>query len=77
MSKYTPTDSEMQQLNNAFVYHAPKDGQQERYIALRDAARDLAKSYLENCPPSRERSLALTHLENSNMWANAAIARGE
>lgn len=77
MTKYTPTDAEMQQINNAFVYHAPKEGQQERYIKLRDTARELAKMILENCPPTRERSLALTNLEQSNMWANAAIARGE
>lgn len=28
------------------------------------------------CPPSRERSLALTNLEQSAMWATKAIALG-
>lgn len=28
-------------------------------------------------PDSREKSLALTHLEDAVMWANAAIARNE
>jgi hypothetical protein len=28
-----------------------------------------------NCPDSREKSLAMTNLEQAVMWANAAIAR--
>jgi len=77
MDRYTPTDQEMESINNTFVYHPPKEDQQARYIGLRDRARDLALNVLKSCPPSRERSLALTHLETSNMWANASIARNE
>jgi len=29
------------------------------------------------CPDSREKSVAITKLEESIMWANAAIARNE
>ena len=64
-------------VENIFTYHPPQPGQQERYVLLRDQAKGLAKLIIGNCPDSRERSLALTKLEESIMWANAAIARNE
>lgn len=60
-----------------FTYHAPKGNQIERYEVLRDTAKKLAEDILEFTPESREQSLALTHLEQAIMWANAAIARRE
>lgn len=59
---------------NIFTYHAPKNDQQERYVALREAARHFADMITLNCPASRERSLAITCLQNTMMWANASIA---
>ncbi len=64
-------------LDNNFKHHAPKGDQQERYTALRDKAKELAALYLELVPPSRERSVALTNLEQAVFWANAGIARNE
>lgn len=64
-------------LANRFTYHAPKDGQTERYQSIRDAAHRLAEFINAQCPESREKSLAVTHLEDAVMWANAAIARHE
>jgi hypothetical protein len=64
-------------VENVFRYHTPKEGQQARYEQLRNRARNIATLILESCPNSRERSLALTKLEESIMWANAAIARNE
>ncbi|MCY9720237.1 hypothetical protein M5W76_17665, partial [Paenibacillus larvae] len=60
---------------NNFKYHAPKEGQPEKYTALREKAKDLAYLLDELCPNSREKSLAITNLEQAVMWANAAIAR--
>lgn len=74
MSKYTPTDQELVQINNTFVYHLVQEGQQERYVALREKARELAILICESCPVSREKSLALTNLQQTVMFANAAIA---
>lgn len=65
------------ELDRIFTYHAPKDGQAEMYKALRDKARELAFLISLHCPESRERSVALTQLEGSVMWANASIARSE
>lgn len=67
-----PTD-----LDNRFTYHAPKDGQVERYASIRSHARELAAHIDAECPDSREKSLAITHLEEAVMWANASIARNE
>lgn len=64
-------------LLNRFTYHPPKDGQPERYQSIRDAGLKLALLINANTPPSREQSLALTHIEDAVMWANAAIARHE
>jgi len=32
---------------------------------------------VDNVPPGREQSLALTHLEQLSMWAKAGIARNQ
>lgn len=65
------------QIENNFKYHSPQAGQPERYVLIRNAARDLATLIAENTPPSREQALAITNLEQVTFWANAAIARGE
>ncbi len=74
---YEISDKMKQQLENTFTYHAPKDDQPERYVALRNQAKQLAYDIVKNTPPSREQSLAITHLEESIFYANAAIARNE
>ncbi|MEV2353614.1 hypothetical protein ABND43_17985 [Paenibacillus larvae] len=63
------------QIENNFKYRAPKEGQPEKYAAIREKAKELAYLLDELCPNSREKSLALTNLEQSIMWANASIAR--
>ena len=62
-------------IQNNFTYHAPKEGQPEKYAALRDKAKELAYLIDEVCPDSREKSVAMTQLETAVFWANAAIAR--
>jgi hypothetical protein len=63
------------QIDNNFKYHAPKEGQPELYTAIRGKAKELAEMIADSCPGGRERSLAITKLEEVVMWANAAIAR--
>ena len=62
-------------LSNRFTYHPPKDDQPDRYQAIRTAGWKLATIINDQVPDSREKSLAITHLEEVVMWANAAIAR--
>lgn len=62
-------------IENAFTYHAPKEGQPEKYQAIREKAKELAYLIQDLVPDSREKSLAMTKLEECTMWANAGIAR--
>jgi hypothetical protein len=64
-------------IDNIFQYHAPKGTQQERYVAIREAAKQFAHLIAASTPQSREQSVALTNLQQSVMWANAAIAINE
>lgn len=64
-----------QKIESAFTYHAPEPGQLEQYTAIREKAKELAYLIDRTCPDSREKSLAMTKLEESVMWANASIAR--
>jgi hypothetical protein len=75
--KYTPSQRVQVQLDRSFLYHAPQADQVPRYNRIRSAARGFAALLAESCPESRELSLALTHLEEAVMFANAAIARNE
>lgn len=65
----------LERIENDFTYHPPKGDQAERYQQMRAMAKSLALQIVGLCPDSRERSVALTKLEESIMWANAAIAR--
>lgn len=64
-------------LDNIYKYHAPKEGQSEKYEAIRNKAKELALLIDSMCPDSRERSSSFTNLEQVVMWANASIARNE
>lgn len=62
-------------IENNFKHHTPKQGQPEKYEAIREKAKELAYLIEEVCPNSREKSVAMTNLETTVMWANASIAR--
>jgi hypothetical protein len=64
-----------QELATRFTYHAPTEDQRITYEVLRQGARDLARLIRDVTPSSREQSLAMTSLEETVFWANAAIAR--
>lgn len=63
------------QIENNFTYQPPKAGQPEKYTKIREKAKELALLIDQECPNSREKSLAMTKLEETVMWANASIAR--
>ena len=62
-------------IENNFKYHAPKEGQAEVYVEIREKAKELAYLMDEKVPNGREKSLAMTQLEQTVFWANAGIAR--
>lgn len=67
----------VEDVNKRFTYHPPKGDQPQRYVAIREKAKELALIIVQSSKPSREQSLALTHLQNCTMWANAGIACNE
>lgn len=64
-------------IEKAFTYHPPKDGQPAKYVMIRVQAKELAYMIDTHVPDSREKSLAMTKLEECVMWANAGIARND
>lgn len=65
-------------IEESFSYHAPNDEHQiARYQSLRAMAKQFAHLITAVCPASRERSLALTNLQQAVMWANSSIAINE
>ena len=71
----TPRELFIQNLENRFTYHTPKEGQHEACEQLRNKAKELALLINELCPEGREKAFSFTNLEQSVFWANAAITR--
>lgn len=73
-----PKDALRKRIENDFIYHQPNSNEViEAHEFIRKEAKHLAHELVEHCPYSRELSLALTSLEETMMWANAAIARNQ
>ena len=66
-----------EKIENNFRYHAPTLEQQAKYVRLRGEMKSIAYLIEELCPAGREKSLAMTKLEEASMWANASIARND
>ena len=64
-----------QDIENRFTYHKPTDDKAKIYPILRDKAKELAYLIESNVPNGREKSCALTKLEEVIMWANAGVSR--
>lgn len=63
-------------LKSRFTFHPPSTEQKRRnHEYIRDECHALATTINETVPDGREKSLAITHLEEVMFWANAAIAR--
>lgn len=61
-------------IEDLFTFHAPTEGQPERYINIRTAAKHLALVIVENTQPCADQSAAIRHLREAVMTANASIA---
>ena len=67
-------DEPVIQPKNPFVYQPPSELAVEVIMDIRDECKMLHDLILAKIPSCRERSLAITKLEEVSMWANKAIA---
>lgn len=66
-----------QDLDNWFSYHAPKGNQQERYVAIREKARELAELFCASSVGCADQTAALRKLRETVMAMNLTIACNE
>jgi hypothetical protein len=76
-TRYPVSEKIIKQIENTFTYHTPKGSQPERYVAIREKAKELATLMAQCVHESRELSAALTQLQLAVMLANAGIACNE
>jgi len=63
-------------IENRFAFHAATtEEKRDAHTSIRQQCRQLADALNEALPDGREKSTALTHLEEVMFWGNAAIAR--
>jgi len=68
---------ELTDFDKRFIYHAPKEGQPEKYNSIRQEGFEFADMLKGLCPQSRELDMAIVKIEEAIMWANVSIARNE
>lgn len=62
-------------IRNRFEYHAPDETKAETHKRVRQLCLAVAMDLNAMLPEGREKSSAITHLEETMFWANAALAR--
>jgi hypothetical protein len=63
------------EIRERFTYHPPSDGGAQRHRVLSESFIELAQLVDDVSPDGREKSLAMTSLEQAKFWASAAVAR--
>ena len=66
---------ERSELDSRFGYHKVSGDKMTRHESIRSVLREAAVTVNDLCPDGREKSLAVTHLEEVMFWADAAIER--
>jgi hypothetical protein len=71
-----PANRSIPDLDDRFQHHSPTSNARRRaHEMVRDECLRLAKAIDELMPHCREKSTAMTNLEQVMFWANAGIAR--
>ena len=61
-------------LDQIFTYHKPNEQQQQQYLAIRNAAKDFARTVINNTPNCADQTAALRKIREAMMVANASVA---
>lgn len=69
------TSESIADIENRFSYHKPTEKKASKHEAIRGDMLRTAHYWNGELPDGREKSLAITKLEEAMFWANAAIAR--
>lgn len=67
-------DFPFETIDQLFTYHPPQPADIEKYEAIRVAARSFAWTIRTYAPRSSDRTVAIRHIREAVMNANAAIA---
>ncbi len=73
VAQYNPTEK----IEAEFTYHPPFGTQTERYVKIRDKAKELALMIAELTPSCADQTAAIRKVREAVMTANAAIAINE
>lgn len=66
----------VEDITNRFAFHpATTEEKRNAHTSIRQTCASLALYLNDYLPEGREKSLAITHLEEVMFWGNAAIAR--
>ena len=69
------TDPVMQaKLDNWFMHHLPEGDDADLYAKIREAGKRFAEAIASLTPPSADQTVAIRHVRDAVMNANAAIA---
>jgi hypothetical protein len=63
----------MMPMDKPYAYHKPSDDGLSRINALREKFSEVERLIKETCPESRHKSVAITQLETTAMWAIKAV----
>lgn len=66
---------EQKDIDNRFTYHPPSENKATKHVMIRESGKTLTEIINEHVPDGREKSLAITKIEEAVMWANAGLAR--
>jgi len=61
-------------IERLFTYHQPTPAQEQSYLEIRSAAKDLVRIIDRHCPPGPDRTTAVRKIREGVMTANASIA---
>lgn len=63
------------EIDNRFTFHPADEDRAVKHLMIREHGKSLVEYLNENVPDGREKSLAITRIEEAVMWANAGLAR--